>query len=111
MQGLRRVEAGTIIYLFILSRLTSFSRCGYVDKFKRIKKQTCQNAESKPINKRRQNNTRNTKEILLSQRWVVPIRGGRNKEQDSPEGPGKVDVIVLLFNKRFCEENLNYQIQ
>jgi hypothetical protein len=26
---------------------------------------------------RRQKNTRNTKEILLSQRWVVPIRGMR----------------------------------
>jgi hypothetical protein len=26
-----------LIYLFILSRLTSFSRCGYVDKLKHIK--------------------------------------------------------------------------
>jgi hypothetical protein len=32
-----KVFIAATIYLFILSRLTSFSRCGYLDKFKHIK--------------------------------------------------------------------------
>jgi hypothetical protein len=34
---LLNTREGFIYYLFILSRLTSFSRCGYVDTFKHMK--------------------------------------------------------------------------
>jgi hypothetical protein len=42
-----------------------------------IKYQTCQNEEIKPIYKHNRKQTPNTKEVLLSQRWVVPMRGVR----------------------------------